>query len=85
METLLKEMDLTTILLVLIVCLPWIAKGIKAIIGFFKGVQSTHEALIEEGRRQEREARETTDRFEQGEARISSLEEEESLLSQRLH
>ena len=80
MAELLSAFSLETILIILIVCIPHIVKGIKAIYKFFQGLKERRQATLEEGRNLEREEQQTKSRFEKGENRISNLETKESEL-----
>lgn len=80
MAELLSAFSLETILIILIVCIPYIIKGIKAIYKFFQGLKERRQATLEEGRNLEREEQQTKSRFEKGENRISNLETKESEL-----
>lgn len=75
---LIEKIGLDTIIIVLVVCIPSIAKMIKAIISWFKDVRKSKEELIEEGRQQERAKQLLETRFENGEARMTALEKEEA-------
>jgi predicted nuclease with TOPRIM domain len=77
---LLSAFSLETILIILIVCIPYIIKGIKAIYKFFQGLKERRQATLEEGRNLEREEQQTKSRFEKGENRITNLETKESEL-----
>ena len=79
-----ESIPLSTVIIVLIVCIPTLIKWIKAIIGYIKSVKTEREALIEEGRKIERASQAANDRFSAGEARITKLESEEADLETRL-
>jgi hypothetical protein len=49
-----ESIPLSTVIIVLIVCIPTLIKWVKAIIGYFKSVKTERESLIEEGRKIER-------------------------------
>ena len=79
-----ESIPLSTVIIVLIVCIPTLFRWGKAIISYFKSVKTERDALIEEGRKIERASQAANDRFSAGEARITKLESEEADLETRL-
>jgi hypothetical protein len=70
MAALLSSFTLTEVIIILIVAIPGICKGIKAIYSFYSGAKTRSNELREEGRQEALDEMETTQRFEKGEARI---------------
>lgn len=80
MVELLSTFSAETLLIVLVICIPYIIKGIKAIYNFFQHLKERRQATLDEGRRLQREEQEIENRFEAGEERIDDLEAKENKL-----
>lgn len=80
MAELLSAFSLETILIILIVSIPYLIKGVKAIYKFFQHMAERRQATLQEGRNMEREEQQIKTRFENGENRIGNLETRESEL-----
>lgn len=84
MEGLIGKIGLDTIIIVLVVCIPYLIKIAKSIINFVKESRKSKEELIAEGRRQAQAEQQLNQRFEDGEDRITALEEEEADAEKRI-
>lgn len=84
MEGLIGKIGLDTIIIVLVVCVPYLIKICKFIINFVKESRKSKEELIAEGRRQAQAEQQLNQRFENGEDRITALEEEEADAEKRI-
>lgn len=84
MAALLSSFTITEVIIVLIVAIPAICKGIKAIYNFFSKMAQTKAQLVNEGRQELQDELEIIHRFEEGEAEIHQLQADEKSLKQRV-
>ena len=84
MVSLLSSFTLTEVIIILIVAIPALWKGLKALINFFANLKKTKEVLIQEGKQELLEEIQTIQRFEKGEAEIQQLQKDEKKLTERV-
>ena len=84
MGNLLSTFSAVDILIILLVCLPYLGKFIKAIWNTYKEVKQRRQDLVAQVRAEVEAELQIKARFEEGEERISKLEEDEKSILARL-
>ena len=84
MAALLSSFTITEVVIILIVAIPAICKGIRAIYNFITKLAQNRADLINEGRQELQDELEIIHRFEEGEAEIHQLQADEKSLKARV-